>query len=541
MDVNDLRQAHDYTSLGVLFGVSAALLKNNLYKVSGYKHFTIPKKSGGVRSIYAPGRVRKRLQRCIVPILNQTYKLGPNVHGFAAGRSVRTNSIPHVAASVVVNFDLQDFFSTISFQRVRGVFLAHPMRLPWNVANILAQICTMDGVMPAGAITSPVLSNIICARLDKRLSALATRLGGSYTRYADDLTFSFDRPIGQLHGVVVVDEEGKPIVGGSISEIIASEGFSINMEKFRVSTRGSRKVVTGLVVNEKVNVRRPWYKSLESQVYAIEKFGLSEIAKAEFGEESGAGVAERRLLRRIHGKISYLNMIRGRGDWLVADIAHRFNKLHDSKELRVSNVELISQFSRLPRGAHIVNASDCHLDFFDLGYPQGTAFNTPSGLMITAAHVIEDTDRSALPYIYVMNERKMLLVRCELLAVDWDRDIAILRAQDKNLDVERSRYRIGQDPALGETLIAVGYPNYRENSHATVMEMQVTRTFQAGAIKKASVGGFIEGGMSGGPALNSRLEVCGIIHKGVTNQGGLSEVVSVSELIRVAIGAGLTL
>src|SRR5690606_22831158 len=116
-------------------------------------------------------------------------------------------------------------------------------------------------------------SNIICAKLDKRLSALAARLGGSYTRYADDLTFSFDRPLSQLRSIAMLDEEGKPVVGGSISEIVKSEGFSINMDKFRIAIKGSRKTVTGLVVNEKVNVKRSWYLKLESTIYAIEKFG----------------------------------------------------------------------------------------------------------------------------------------------------------------------------------------------------------------------------------------------------------------------------
>ena len=539
MNIDDLRRAHDYTTLAALFGLPVSVFKNNLYKARGYTDFTIPKKSGGIRAISAPGKVRKRLQRMLLPILSDIYKIGPHVHGFAIGRSVRTNAVPHVSAGVVVNLDLQDFFASISFQRIRGVFLAHPMRLDWNVANIIAQICSLDGVMPAGAATSPVISNIICAKLDKRLSALAARLGGAYTRYADDLTFSFNRPVGQLRGIVVIDEEGKPVVGGAISEIISSEGFSINVDKFRVSAKGGRKIVTGLVVNEKVNVKRSWLNGLESKIYAIEKFGLAKIASSTFADEKRSDIAERKLIRRLHGKVSYLSMIRGRGDWVVADIAQRFNKLHEVKELRVPSVEIIRQKNRLPRGVHIVNASNIPLVIFDLAQSQGTAFNTASGLLVTAAHVIDNGYKTALEHIYVMNERKRNLVPCELLAVDWVRDVAILRAKNHRLDVERSRFKVGQNPVLGKNLTAVGYPNYGLGAHASVFGLPVIRIFETGAVKKASVGGFVQGGMSGGPVLNEQFEVCGIVHKGVQNAGGVAEIVAVSEVIHTAIQAGL--
>ncbi|XQA71984.1 reverse transcriptase domain-containing protein [Xanthomonas sacchari] len=509
----------------------------------------MPKKSGGVRLISAPGRLRKKLQHKLLPVLYSAYKMGPNVHGFAKGRNVRTNALPHATRKVVINFDLKDFFSSISFQRIRGVFLGTPLRLDWSVANILAQICSLDGVMPAGAPTSPVLSNIICAKLDKRLSALAARLGGSYTRYADDLTFSFDRPLTQLRSVAILDDEGKPLVGASISEIVTSEGFSINMEKLRIATKGSRKTVTGLVVNEKVNVKRPWYFALESTIYAMEKFGVDEVAAQKFPEEKTPGVAPARLLRQIHGKVSYLSMVRGKGDWLASDIAHRFNKLHETLQLRVPSVELISQLVRRARGVHIVNASTDPLFVFDLGQSQGTAFTTSSGIMVTAAHVVErDDTKTILPFVYVMNERRLALVICDVIAIDWDRDIALLRVRnDKHrLDLERSRYRLGRDPNQGDNLVTVGYPDYTRGEHATAVNSPVTRVFKnkatSGAhdIRKARVDGPIQSGMSGGPALDSKFEVRGVVHKGVLNPGGVAEIIAISEVLRVAQANGLS-
>lgn len=554
MDINSLRLADSYESLGALFGVPGSALKNNLYKSRGYTDFTIPKKSGGVRSISAPGRLRKQLQHKLLPVLYSTYKMGPNVHGFARGRNVRTNAEPHVSKRVVINFDLKEFFPSISFQRIRGVFLGAPMRLDWSVANILAQMCSLDGVMPAGAPTSPVLSNIICAKLDKRLAALAGRLGGSYTRYADDITFSFDRPLSQLRSIAMLDEEGKAVVGASIAEIVKSEGFSINMEKLRIAIRGSRKSVTGLVVNEKVNVRRSWYLELESTIYAMERFGVAAVAAQTFPEEEIPGVAPARLLRQVHGKVSYLSMIRGKGDWVAAGIARRFNKLHGVERLRVPCTEVINQETRRTRGVHIVNASTENLYIFDPGRSQGTAFTTPSGLMVTAAHVLEDASKdvggnSVLPFVYVMNERRLALVACDVLAIDWERDVAILRVRDENkrLDMQQARYKLGGDPVQGEDLFSVGYPDYVRGAYATSLNSPVTRIFKVKSgcglfdVNKARVGGPIQGGMSGGPVLDSKLEVRGVIHKGVLNAGGVPEIIAISEVHRVAQQNGLAL
>lgn len=553
MDINSLRRVYSYESLGVLFGVSGSALKNNLYKSRGYTDFTIPKKSGGVRSISAPGQLRKQLQHKLLPVLYSTYKMGPNVHGFARGRSVRTNAQPHVSKNVVINFDLKEFFPSISFQRIRGVFLGAPMRLEWSVANILAQVCSLDGVMPAGAPTSPVLSNIICAKLDKRLAALAGRLGGSYTRYADDLTFSFDRPLSQLRSIAMLDEEGKIVVGASIAEVVKSEGFSINMEKLRIAIGGSRKEVTGLVVNEKVNVRRSWYLKLESTIYAMERFGVAAVAAQAFPEEEIPGVAPARLLRQVHGKVSYLSMIRGKGDWIAAGIARRFNKLHVVERLRVPCTEVINQEARRARGVHIVNASTESLFIFDGGQSQGTAFTTPSGLMVTAAHVLEDVSKggggNVLPFVYVMNERRLVLAACDVLAIDWERDIAILCVRDEgqSLDMGQARYKLGGDPVQGEDLFSVGYPDYVRGAHATSVNSPVTRIFKVKSgcglfdVNKARVGGPIQGGMSGGPALDSKLEIRGVIHKGVLNAGGVPEIIAISEARRVAQQNGLTL
>jgi retron-type reverse transcriptase len=542
MNLSDLQKAHDYSALASNFGVSPVLLKAHLYgAASGYRRFQIAKKSGGVRNISSPLKLRRQLQEKLLPVLETTYRTNIYAHGFVVARSVRSNAQPHVGKRTILNIDLKDFFSSISFKRVRGAFLKPPFSLDWTVANILAQVCCDAGILPTGGITSPVLSNILMSRLDKRMASLVGRLGGDYSRYADDLTMSFDRPINQLSSILLVEGSGKLSIGGALSEIISSEGFAINEEKLRVAQGGARKIVTGLIVNEKVNVRRRWHSALESKVYAIEKFGWVKVASEEYPNEMGSGVAVRMLKRRIHGKISFLYMVRGRGDWLCADLAARFNRLHDSAQLRVPSVELISRPRRAPRGVVVIACYSTPTPNFSVPSHQGTGFIAASGLLVTAAHVLHDDDGGLLPYVYAMNERVKKLEICEVLAIDMHRDIAILRTESRNIDIERHRFRIKDAATLGSHVRSVAYPDYVFGNAASVQNHQVVKGFVSSLVHKWQVNGAIQGGASGGPLIDDEMDVVGLVHKGVLAPGGIPEMIDSSEIVSVAEGAGLSL
>src|SRR5262245_29776453 len=174
-----------------------------------YRTFQIPKKSGGVREIAAPMARLAAAQRWILQnVLAPAQSLHDAAHGFVPGRSTVTNARPHVKRAVVVNMDLADFFPTISFPRIRGLF--RKMGYSGAVSTIFALLCTesprrvatYDGrsyhvalgprALPQGACTSPALANLVATSLDKRLDHFATSVGWTYTRYADDLTFSGD-------------------------------------------------------------------------------------------------------------------------------------------------------------------------------------------------------------------------------------------------------------------------------------------------------------------------------------------------------------
>ncbi len=165
-----------------------------------YVEFTIAKASGEPRRITAPRPRLKKLQRRILDELLDKCATHEAAHGFVRGRSVVTNAQPHAAAALVIKLDLRDFFPTIHFRRVAGLFQHYGYAQ--EVAAALASLCThrpqlgdgrtlWPGVLPQGAPTSPALANLLCRRLDSRLCGLARRAGATYTRYADDLTFSF--------------------------------------------------------------------------------------------------------------------------------------------------------------------------------------------------------------------------------------------------------------------------------------------------------------------------------------------------------------
>lgn len=231
-----------------------------------YRSFTRPKRRGGVRTIDAPNDKLKALQRRILQRLLNPLKLHSAATGFVRGRSIVDNAQPHVGRAVVINLDLEDFFPSIKADRVEAFWRA----VGWDAeaARLLTAICTLDGALPQGAPTSPALSNLVCRRLDERLSALAARFEGEYTRYADDITLSFPA-FGRNRRLR--RHSGRPTPGWRppeaqvtpravltwTSQIIAAEGFRIQLKKkVRVQRPHQRQTATGLVVNAKVNLPR---------------------------------------------------------------------------------------------------------------------------------------------------------------------------------------------------------------------------------------------------------------------------------------------
>ena len=197
-----------------------------------YNTFEINKKNGKKRIVASPTTSLKIIQQKLNHILSIVYIPKPSSHGFIKERSIKTNALTHVKKKYVFNIDLKDFFPSINFGRVRGMFMAYPYYLSPPVATVLSQICCYNSKLPQGAPTSPIISNMICVKLDSQLLHLAKQNRCLFTRYADDITFStwkkrFPRAI------AYTDEITNQIhVGDDLSNIIENNGYiRINKNK----------------------------------------------------------------------------------------------------------------------------------------------------------------------------------------------------------------------------------------------------------------------------------------------------------------------
>ncbi|WP_051605734.1 reverse transcriptase domain-containing protein [Polaribacter sp. Hel_I_88] len=388
-----------------------------------YKEFQIKKKSGGVRTIYAPENGLKTIQKTIALILQCVFEPHEAAKGFVMGKSIVDNAKDHVGKNYVYNIDLKDFFPSIDQARVwaclklapfnlidqktskefdfkkletgirrfttefdeeifyqlkggtfllvndkKGNYKAYQKRLKKldkdvfkdaakyittdanlkelekltvhreKLANMIASLsCTkmqverkdengswvkvIRNVLPQGAPTSPVFSNIICQRLDKKLSGVAKRFHLNYTRYADDITFS------SMHNVY--QENGKFLK--ELTKVIKGQNFDIKESKTRLQKTGYRQEVTGLIVNDKVNVRKRYVKQVRMWLYYWEKYGYNKaesiFLKDYFIDKGHVKNAKPNFGNVLSGKLEYLKMVKGFENTTYLSLNKRFEKL----------------------------------------------------------------------------------------------------------------------------------------------------------------------------------------------------------------------
>lgn len=236
-----------------------------------YRTFAIRKKRGGTRIISAPEKHLKSIQRHLNLALTTIATCSPAACGFVRGKSIVDHAKTHSKKRWVLCVDLEDFFPSINFGRVRGMFMSAPFNFNQEVATCLAQLCTDGQCLPQGAPTSPVISNIICIALDNALMKLCRRSKSHYSRYADDICISSntkDIPaeLASNGGDAVV--EGKGLV-----DAIEGRGFKVNKTKTKLRFRDERQLVTGLVVNRQVATPRKWRRQLRVMLHLRKKHG----------------------------------------------------------------------------------------------------------------------------------------------------------------------------------------------------------------------------------------------------------------------------
>lgn len=310
-----------------------------------YKTFTIPKKSGGVRTISAPVKMLKSFLTYTNVILQSLYDAPECVTGFVPGRSIVDNAQKHVGMNYVFNTDIKDFFPSISKSRVWATLKVPPFCFNDTIADAIAGLCctyvSLDGIqdniaLPQGSPCSPILTNIICHNLDRRLTNLAKRLGLNYSRYADDITFS------SMHNVY---QKGGEFLKG-LYDIVEGQRFTLNEKKTRLQKKGARQEVTGLIVNSRVNVSKDYVRDLDNLLYIWEKYGHSDA----FGkfvsrrtQKHDLHGSEYDMERVIGGRLAYVRMVKGDDSPTWRKLQKRYNKLvGKSESIRGTDIQYIN-------------------------------------------------------------------------------------------------------------------------------------------------------------------------------------------------------
>jgi RNA-directed DNA polymerase len=338
-----LRSISTKPSFAKVLGVNAAFLTRCLYiykSKNQYHQFTIDKKSGGKRVINAPSEELKSLQKslsnllldCIDEINAEKFpksqlaspklrKNGENdyaaevlkikistseikqpslSHGFVRERSIITNAMMHIGKKNVLNIDLKDFFDSFNFGRVRGFFIKNAnFKLDPHIATVIAQIACYDNKLPQGSPCSPVITNLITHSLDIQLASLAKKYKCTYTRYADDITFSTRKV--EFPAQIMIQNLNCYLPGKRLVREIERSGFTINGDKTRIQYKDSRQDVTGLVVNKKPNTKKEYWRLARAKCNQLFKTG--KFTSVQHGSEVEGNLNE------LEGQLNFIDQI----------------------------------------------------------------------------------------------------------------------------------------------------------------------------------------------------------------------------------------
>lgn len=312
-----------------------------------YQTFTIKKKSGADRTINAPVKGLKSILRSLNFVLQCIYEPHEAATGFVRDKSIVDNAKKHVGHHYMLNLDLKDFFHSFDRKWVKYGFMAEPFNIGKEreeLAFLLASLCThpleiggvAKNVLPQGSPTSPTLTNILCKKLDRRLNGLANRFGATFSRYADDITFSSPHNIYQVEQNPVLNAKGfYDNFRAELDRIIKGENLFINPKKTRLQKAGYRQEATGLIVNDKVNVRRKYVKQIRMWLYYWEKYGYEKAQKIfikdYISDKGHVKNMNAHLINVLDGKLEFLRMVKGKEDSTYNKLKARFDALSSEK------------------------------------------------------------------------------------------------------------------------------------------------------------------------------------------------------------------
>lgn len=523
------------TKNDLLYVLNASLIKYDylIYeKKNLYTSFYIDKKNGAKRNILSPCFGLKKMQRDLNIILNANYDINKEiVHGFLKGNGIKSNALVHQNSNYILNIDLKDFFDTIHFGRVRGMFMKQPFNFPNYIATNLAKVTCYEKKLPQGSPTSPVISNIICYRLDREFDFLCKKYNCKYTRYADDITIStkmlhFPKEIAKYDGNQV-------ILSKKITTLIEKEGFKINYEKLNLSSRANRQEVTGLIVNKKVNVKKVYLKNLRALLHNTLKYGLylegCKYLKNKNINFSNKTEVCKKFQNVLKGKIEFLKMIRGIDDRVYIKYAEMFNEIIGEERFVVDYGIPIKEF--------IENRTFPLVSYDDM--IQGSCFFTEKYGFVTSTHVIVTPEtfmneneysnlkagesfrynsKSIKPFYILDHKNIKKNVNPIITKQNIDSDIINCKSR---LPKKYFKIRFDYIPSEEEKVYIAGYGEFKnyETTSINYIESKITGISEFLGRKICCINDKIYHGMSGGPVLNEKREVIGIVYAGLNLEG----------------------
>lgn len=545
----DFLQIDNHIKLAAFLGLSYSQLSKIIYKMnSSYKYdeFYIPKKGGGHRIIKSPCKKLKIIQRKLKDVLYEIYPTRPAVHGFAKDRSIVSNANKHIDKAYVFNIDLKDYFGSIHFGRVRNLFKSSPFKFNNTVATILAQIYCSDNSLPQGAPTSPIIANMISWKLDAQLQKLAKVTNSTYTRYADDITFSFTCSKRRLPEEVVIMRDDAAGPGHAITQIIEDNGFKINYDKVRIAGKTSRMEVTGLTVNEKTNVSRRYIRQISSMLYAWRKHEY-EAAEKEFNDKysvrhraSGHPKSFKYVLK---GKLAFLKSVRGKRDKIYTKLAKQFNALVKEKDLKFAIYEQQTPEALAIASLWVLEAHNCDVHGSEVAGQLGTGFLLDGAGMVTCAHVVSEKHNNklfdqikAFKYNDITKEFDV-----HVKYIDHHRDLAIceLKSKEGSMVPNSALSFAARFSESREPVVLLGFPSYRTGQEPYVVDAKVAATFAFHGFQFFEIDHPIRKGNSGGPVINKEGKLVGVAYEGTWESSkeiyGKNAVIAAAEIEKVMV------
>ncbi len=508
-DVARLLEIEDKFLCTILYGVKER--KN-------YSTFEIQKKSKKLRTINKPPKNIAILQSKLHHALSLIYNPKKCVHGFVRKKNIVSNARNHCGRHHVLNIDLKDFFPSIHIGRVKGALRRGPYNMGEEAATVVSQICCLDdGELPQGAPTSPIISNLVCRKLDSELTEFARDVKCQYSRYADDITFSsFQARLPQRVASVSSNEV---VLGEELVAIIHDNSFDINSNKVKYIDRSLRQEVTGITVNEFPNIKRQFILSISSALYAWEKFGYDAVNK-DYARKLGIVESCVSVNNILRGRIAYLKMVKGENAPLFRKLAFKYNRLSESK-LKITELEKVKpyplrggyprqetwsiwfeRYKKLIAFLEVKNAS---------GDPKSaTAYDIGNDLLATAGHNLE----FSISQIWLGDDE------VEHDCVDNDIyklrgiDIGIVKLTKGQRDINSWIPTQCRLPEIGEEVAAVGYPVLPQRDPTLVMHTGIVESLPTSQKRDKR---FIQvsfqsgGGLSGSPLIDKCGFVVGIM------------------------------